>query len=465
MLKFKTFTEKDLKLIQGYTEKSPYLVCDLSAGVLFMWNDIFNLSFAEFDSTLILKCCFKNKLTAFFLPIGKNVDGALRQIEDYAVENALSLNFMCVEEENLSLLKARYGEQISYEYDRDFSDYLYDYEKLETLVGKKFSGQRNHINAFNKTYPNAKFKPLLKKDTERVKEFLKEYKKEHTGGGKIERNEFKNTLKLVDNLSLLKTVGGYMEVDKKMVSFTIGEYAGKTLVIHIEKALKNYRGIYPATFNSFLKQRKKDGIVYINREDDSGDLGLRTSKTQYQPERLIHKNFVEVKKPMNVKRLPVLKGERVVLSKITPEDKEFYYKLYTAKTLNKYWGYDYKKHIKNPTPDAFFEMQLNDFKSKDNLCLLIRRKQDKTPMGEIVLHNFSYDNKVEVGVRLMKKYHGKGYAKESVKLISDYALNVLKKTPVAKCYLKNERSLQALKSAGFIVDFTDNKFYYLSYNP
>ncbi len=465
MLKFKTFTEKDVSFIQKYTEKSPYFVCDLSAGVLYMWNDVYNLAFCEFDKTLILKCNFKNKLTAFFMPIGKNVDGALREIENYAMENALSLNFMCVEEENLDLLRARYGDNFTAEYNRDFSDYLYNYDKLLNLVGKKFSGQRNHINAFNKSYPNAKFKRLLKSDLPRVKEFLKEYKKEHTGGGRIEKNEFENTLKLVDNLSLLKTIGGYMEIDKKMVSFTIGEYAGKTLIIHIEKALKNYRGVYPATFNSFLKLCKKDDILYINREDDSGDLGLRTSKTQYQPERLVHKNFVSVKKPMNVKRAPVLKGERVVLSKILESDKEFYYKLYTAKSLNRYWGYDYEKHIKNPTPDAFYEMQLSDFKNKDNLCLLIKDKKTKTPMGEVVLHNFSYDNKVEVGVRLMKKYHGKGYASESVKLISNYALTVLGKSPVAKCYLKNEKSLSALKSAGFTVDFKDKKFYYLSFNP
>ena len=416
MLKFKTFTEKDIKLIQRYTEKSQYYICDLSAGVLYMWNDVYNLSFCEFDDTLILKCNFKNRLTAFFMPIGKNVVGALTEIEKYTVENALSLNFMCVEEEWLPFFKSRYGEEIKAEYNRDFSDYLYDYEKLESLVGKKFSGQRNHINAFRKTYPNAKFKRLLNKDLPRVKEFLKEYKKEHVGGGKIERNEFKNTIKLVDNLSLLKTVGGYMEIDGKMVSFTIGEYAGKTLIIHIEKALKNYRGVYPTTFNSFLKLCKKEGISFINREDDSGDIGLRTSKTQYQPERLVHKYFVEIKKPMNVKKPPVIKGERVVLSKITKNDGEFYFKLYTSKSLNKYWGYDYAEHIKNPTPDAFFEMQLRDFKNKDNLCLLIREKQTETPMGEVVLHNFSYDNKVEVGVRLMKKFHGKGYAKESVKL-------------------------------------------------
>lgn len=463
MLKFITFEEKHLKKIQKYTENSPYKVCDLSAGVLYMWNDVYNLAFAEFENTLILKCCFKNKFTVFFLPIGENFNGAIKEIERYTVEEGLPLKFMCVEEEQMSFIRERYGDDFVAEYDRDFSDYLYDYEKLLNLVGKKFSGQRNHINAFNKTYPNATFKKFEKKDVSRVKEFLKEYKKEHTGGGRIEKHEFKNTLKLVDNLSLANYLCGYMEIDKKMVSFTLGEYAGETLIIHVEKALKDYRGIYPTTFNSFLKLCKKDGINFINREDDSGDLGLRTSKTQYQPERLVHKHFVEIKKPMKIKKAPVLKGEKVVLSKLTDNDKDFYFKLYTAKSLNKYWGYDYKKDIKNPTADAFFDMQHSDFKNKNNLCLAIRNKLTKAPMGEVVMHNFSYDGEVEIGVRLLKKYHDNGYAKESVKLVSEYAKHVLNLTPVAKCYLQNEKSLNSLKSAGFIVDFTDDKYYHLIY--
>ncbi|MBR3805010.1 MAG: GNAT family N-acetyltransferase [Clostridia bacterium] len=462
MLKFTKFEEKHLRKIQSYTKNSPYNVCDLSAGVLYMWNDVYNLSFSEFDETLILKCHFKNKITAFFLPIGKNFEGAIKEIERYAVENSIPLKFMCVEEDFLPFFNNRYGENLTAEYDRDFSDYLYDYEKLLTLVGKKFSGQRNHINAFNKTYPNAKFKKLTKKDLPKVKEFLKEYKKEHTGGGRIERNEFLNTLKLVDNLRLANYEGGYMQVDGKMVSFSIGEYAGNSLIIHIEKALKNYRGVYPTTFNSFLKLCKKDGITKINREDDSGDLGLRTSKTQYQPERLVHKYFIEIKKPMKIKTPPKIVGNRVVLSKITEEDKDFYFKLYTAKSLNKYWGYDYNKDIETPTPNAFYEMQKRDFKNKDNLCLIIRDKKTGLPLGEGVLHNFTYDGKVEIGVRLIRKYHGLGFATESVKLLIDYAKTELNLNPVSKCYIKNEKSFKMLTRAGFKEEKRDKKFIYFN---
>ena len=463
MLKFKEFDDKSLKKIQKFTKNSPYRTCDLSAGVLYMWNDIYNLQYAVSNGTLILKCNFKNKKTVFFLPLGADFDGAMLEIERYAQKNKIPLSFMCVEEKYLEILSNRYNGNITSEYNRDYSDYLYDYQQLKTLVGKKFSGQRNHINGFNKNYPNAKFKKLQKKDAVRLKAFLKEYKKEHQGGGRVERAEYKNTLKLVDNLNLASYVGGYMEIDGKLCSFTIGEYVGDTFIIHIEKALKNYKGIYPATFNAFLKASEKEGINYINREDDSGDLGLRTSKTQYQPIKLIHKHFVSVSLPMQIKTHPKIVGDRLYLSKIKKSDKKDYFELYTDKTLNKYWGYDYKKHIKTPTEDAFFNMQSADFKEKDNMCLGIFKNGDKKLIGEVVLHNFTYDGDVEVGIRLFKKYHGMGYGTEAVKLIASYAKTNLKKRPVAKCYKQNIDSLQCLKKAGFGVKNSDKTYYYLNF--
>ena len=463
MIKFTNFDDKSLKKIQKYTEKSPYKVCDLSAGVLYMWNDVYNLTYAVYNQTLILKCNFKNKMTAFFLPIGKDFDGALTKIEVYAQKNNIPLAFMCVEEKYLSVLSARYGENINFEYSRDYSDYIYDYEQLKTLVGKKFSGQRNHINSFNKNYKNHKFKKLQKKDLVRAKAFLKEYKKEHKGGGRVERAEYKNTLKLIDNLSLAKYTAGYMEIDGKMCSLTVGEYAGETFIIHVEKALKNYKGIYPATFNAFVKACEKTDVNFINREDDSGDVGLRTSKTQYQPIEIMHKYFVKVNKPMQIKKRPKLNGERLYLSKIKETDKNDYYKLYINKSLNKYWGYDYKKDINFPTPDAFFNMQKNDFIKKDNMCLGIFIKGEKNLIGEVVLHNFTYSNQVEVGVRLLKKYHGKGYGAEAVKLISLYAKNTLKKTPVSKCFKQNLSSFACLKKAGYKLKNADKTYYYLTF--
>ena len=107
--------------------------------------------------------------------------------------------------------------------------------------------------------------------------------------------------------------GGYIEHNGNVVAISIGEYVGDTLVIHVEKALLKYRGAYPLMFNEFVNHNFKENIKFINREDDSGDLGLRTSKTQYKPIKLENKNFVEVDSFMPKFNKPSLKGERVSL--------------------------------------------------------------------------------------------------------------------------------------------------------
>lgn len=464
MLKFKKFNENAIRKIQKFTAQSGYLLCDYSGGVLYMWNDHYNLSYATISSpshgeTLVLRSDFRNGETAFFLPIGPLFMGALNEIENYCVQNEMPLNYACVSEEYLPLLKNKYFIE-SDEFHRNWADYLYDYEEIVNFTGKKFSGQRNHINAFKKLY-NYKLKKLTLKDIPRIKEFLKEYKKEHKGGKKIERREYANTLKLLDNYDKGKFIGAYIEIDGKICSFTVGEYTKNMLIIHIEKALRSYRGIYPTTFQEFARLCKKEGVNYINREDDSGDLGLRTSKLQYQPISIENKHYITVKNPMSVSKKPTLKGERVILNGIKREDANDYYKLSVNKTLNKYWGYDYKKDIKVPTPQAFFEMQDSDFKSKKSLSLAIRNNLNGKLIGEIIFHHFDYNEKVEVGVRLLKKYQGKGLAKEALSLAVNYAEQKLLKTPVAKCYKQNEKSLKALTGVGFEITGEDNKFYYL----
>ena len=61
MLKFIKFDEKHLKKIQSFTKNSEYLTCDLSAGVLYMWQNVYNSEFAIYNETLIIKCNFKNR--------------------------------------------------------------------------------------------------------------------------------------------------------------------------------------------------------------------------------------------------------------------------------------------------------------------------------------------------------------------------------------------------------------------
>ena len=95
----------------------------------------------------------------------------------------------------------------------------------------------------------------------------------------------------------------------EIISFCLSEICGETLIDHIEKALPDYEGIYPATVQEFAKTFAQ-GVKYINREDDAGSRGLRISKLQYQPLEILPKHTIHIRTALNrLKKVPVVKGE------------------------------------------------------------------------------------------------------------------------------------------------------------
>ena len=82
-----------------------------------------------------------------------------------------------------------------------------------------------------------------------------------------------------------------------LAGFSLGEIVGDTLFTHIEKADRDYEGCYQMLVAQFAQHFVRDGVHFINREDDTGDLGLRTSKLSYHPVALLEKYTVTIEEP------------------------------------------------------------------------------------------------------------------------------------------------------------------------
>ncbi len=61
-----------------------------------------------------------------------------------------------------------------------------------------------------------------------------------------------------------------------------------------KKANRDYEGSYQMIVKEFSSDMLASGIKYINREEDVGDEGLRTSKLSYHPVQLLNKYCVLV---------------------------------------------------------------------------------------------------------------------------------------------------------------------------
>lgn len=461
MLEFKKLG-KDVLEIKRYIDNAEISFCDISIGMKYMWRNEYVVDYAIYNDTLVMKERGPDYTDVFYFPFGKDVDGTLLKIEEYCKSNNLPLIFGCVDNSHSAFLTRRY-KKVAVENERDWSDYIYEAEKFKTYAGKKLSGQRNHVNKFKKLYPNYLFERFTPELIPEVKDFLQEYasSKVLSSGAK---DEYEKISDYLDNMFALEQVGGLIRVDGKIVAISVGEVVGETLIVHIEKALISYHGSYPMMASEFAKAFAVDGVRLINREEDCGEQGLRTSKLQYQPLEIKDKNMVFVKTLFDKISSPVsIKSERLSICDIQKHHADDYARLYLDDELNKWWGYDYREDLdgKEPTPEYFynFQQKMKDVKEEYALAVVADGKM----VGELVLHNFDYYGGVEMGFRFFKSEQGKGYATESALALKRYCFDVLGAVKVkSRCFKQNLPSRRLIERIGLKMNSQSDTHYFFS---
>lgn len=467
MLNFENYSKDVLLKYKQHIDKSPLRVNDVSVGSFFMWNDGVNLAFAITSSGSFVTRQDVCGEPAFSYPYGGNESEAIERLTSYCIKNNLPLKFYGINDDLLAKLNdGIFANRLSYRYDRKWSDYVYSFTDMRDFIGKKFSGQRNHINKFKKIYPSAEFSPLKSEDFPAIVKFLAEYKLEHDDGKLEENDEFNHTKELAEQFADIGLIGGKYTLNGKIISFTIGEIQGDTLIVHVEKALKAYSGLYPTTFNSFVKYVDEifGELKYVNREDDSGDAGLRTSKLQYNPIELINKYIVKVDSPFAKTGIPVIRGNGVVLSEIAENDKSEYLALCTDKLNNKFWGYDYEKDesiTSDIDENTFYDIVKFDRAVGDSINFAIRESENGKLIGETIIYNATLNKTAEVGCRVSAAYSGRGIGSQAFKLTLKFAEGLGLK-PTAKCYKQNEKSKKMILASGLKLNREDETFFYFN---
>jgi hypothetical protein len=162
--------------------------------------------------------------------------------------------------------------------DRDNHDYLYRTSDLAALQGRAFHKKKNLVNAFINNYA-FEGKPLLEEYVPQALEVLVSWRERLGLDGDYE--EAREALEKTETLSLC---GGIYYVDGHPAGYVLGEEVagGTTYLIHFEKAVTGYKGLYQFINMSFAGILP-DKYIYINREQDLGDEGLRQAKLSYRP--------------------------------------------------------------------------------------------------------------------------------------------------------------------------------------
>ena len=179
------------------------------------------------------------------------------------------------------------------ESDRDNFDYLYLRSDLATLSGKMFHKKKNHVNAFELTYPNHSIKPLDLSTRADALSVLEHWVALEENPGDTDYKAAREALELMDQFDM---TGLVLYVDGIPVAWTLAEMVagGRTAAVHFEKARTDFRGAYQY-INYAFAQALPESVEFVNREQDLGDEGMRQAKMTYRPIGFVEKFRVNKK--------------------------------------------------------------------------------------------------------------------------------------------------------------------------
>lgn len=279
MLNFKKLTIEDIDLLNSYYQKYNNKCADYTVCGYFLWRDYFNTHFAISNDTLILKMDSKSWTNFFGMPLGENIENAISELIDYCKLENINLKIFPVPKFDIDKIKLDYNFDVKY-VDR-CSDYIYNYESLKSLSGRKLHGQKNHLNYFIKNYPEAIFSKIENSDIDNLIQFLTDLKNKENINSDFHNIEFAMNEEMLKNIMIYKFVGYKLTIDNKIIGFIVGEQIKNTIFIHFQKMDRTYRGSYQYLMVEFLKAFENAELV--NMEDDAEDDDLKYTKECYHP--------------------------------------------------------------------------------------------------------------------------------------------------------------------------------------
>lgn len=297
MLEFRRITLDDREKVNKALAVSDFKGCEYSFANNLAWCRLADSKICFYKDFYIV-CSFGNEdgIPTFILPSGsRDYREVITEMRNFSNSMGHPLRICGVTDNSLQMLLEMYGDEISCFLDRDGCDYIYYRNDLAELKGKKFHGKRNHLAKFNRL--DSEFSLITEKDYDDCISFIvSDYNSrydDNTSHSAIAEQYAVNTY--FNNFEELELKGGIIRIDGKIAAVTIGErLSSDTFCVHIEKADRNFEGIYTGICNKFVNACT-EGFTYINREEDLGIEGLRKSKLSYHPAFLLNKYIVNFK--------------------------------------------------------------------------------------------------------------------------------------------------------------------------
>lgn len=299
-MEFKNIDIDAIEELTPYFDMVDYEACEYCFTTMFMWQHTYKTRYHIEDDFAVIFGEFDGEVFSV-LPLAtkENMEKAINFAMDYFAYIKSKVYLRGINKEVVEFLQKKYGDRFDYIEERDFFDYIYDAEKLRTLVGRKNRKKRNHLNYFSNEYKGRyEMRNLSEEDFSACMDLMDKWKiQKEENNQEVEDDETIAIEKVFKNFrrfdGRVKVFGVF--IDGNLEAFSIGEYMNEnTALIHIEKANPEIRGLYPFINQQFLVNEFADA-EFVNREEDLGIEGLRKAKMSYYPIRFAEKYTVREK--------------------------------------------------------------------------------------------------------------------------------------------------------------------------
>lgn len=300
ILNFKYLTIEDKKTIEKYVDKNKLESYEYLFSSLYMWRKLNNVKYAILDDVLIIEKTEEGKGTFYAQLFNYNKDNLINIIDELIKRN---LNFTDreylfgdVDDEFVEDLRKYTDFKFEVLEDIDDSEYIYNSKDLIELRGKKYHSKKNHVNSFLKTYSYS----IKTINDDKVKQDCVDLL--HKWHDEVAVTVDKEMLMEIDAIKDLFSELHFFDlnsiavyVDDQLAGFAVGEKVNdKMAVIHVERGEIAYKGIYAFLNKHFLVESFSD-TEFVNRQEDTGNEGLRKAKKSYHPVKMVRKYLVNLK--------------------------------------------------------------------------------------------------------------------------------------------------------------------------
>ncbi len=283
MLDLQEISLSDKSWMQPLYDRSGFRSEEYNFTFNYLWREILSYKVAEYGGFLVQKS--DSSRPAYLYPAGSGdvvpvVEAMLQDSKDCGHGFA----FYTVLAEQKALLETLFPDKFDFIPIQKYDDYIYTSESLITLAGKKLHAKRNHINRFKAENPDWSYEVITQDNMPEVILMSEEWCRINACNSQKSLREESHAMRhALNDFFALGLDGGLIRTGGKVVAFSMGDrLTSDTYLVHLEKAFTHVNGAY-AIINQQFAQHNCQDYTYINREDDSGDEGLRKAKMSYRP--------------------------------------------------------------------------------------------------------------------------------------------------------------------------------------